>query len=380
MNIVVCTDSFKGSLTSAQAGNLMIKGLRRVFPDAEYRLIPMADGGEGTASALTQALGGRMETARVHGPLGKEVEADVGFLPDGSAVMDMASASGLTLVASNELDPMRADTFGTGELIRYALDMHCSRIYLGIGGSATNDGGSGMARALGARFLDEKGAELPPGGGALKNLSRVDCAGLDQRLRETSIEVMCDVDNPLCGPEGASFVYGPQKGAAPDMVHALDAALDHYQRVLARQTGLDLAGKPGAGAAGGLGYGLMIFAKARLCPGVDTLLKLSRFDELMAQCDLVVTGEGRIDGQSAHGKTPCGVARAAARHSVPVIAIGGSLGEGAEALYGLGVGGLESCVRQVMPLDQALARVDELLPQAAERAGRMLLTGRKMHF
>ena len=164
MKIVVCTDSFKGSLTSAQAGNLMIKGLRRVFPEAEYRLIPMADGGEGTASALTQALGGRMETARVHGPLGKEVEADVGFLPDGSAVMDMASASGLTLIASNALNPMRADTFGTGELIRYALDMHCRRIYLGIGGSATNDGGSGMARALGARFLDEKGAELPPGG------------------------------------------------------------------------------------------------------------------------------------------------------------------------------------------------------------------------
>lgn len=380
MKIVVCTDSFKGSLTSSEAGNLMIQGLRRVFPDAEYRLIPIADGGEGTARTLTETLGGKMESIRVHGPLGAEVEAEFGLLSDGSAVMDMASASGLTLLSSDQLDPLRADTFGTGELIRHALDRNCRHIYLGIGGSATNDGGSGMARALGARFLDSFGRELAPGGGALKNLEQVDFSGLDKRLNDTAITVICDVDNPLCGPSGASFVYGPQKGADEETAAVLDAALNHYQKVLRRQTGLDLAAQPGAGAAGGLGYGLMMFTKARLRPGVDTLLELSRFDQMMTQCDLVITGEGRIDGQSAHGKTPCGVARAAARHSVPVVAIGGSLGEGAEALYDLGVSGLESCVRQIMPLSQALEQVAQLLPQAAERAGRMLLAGHRMRF
>ena len=380
MKIVVCTDSFKGSLTSVQAGELMIQGLRRVFPQAAYHLLPMADGGEGTADTLARALGGRMERVRVHNPLGDAIETEIGILPDGSAVMDMASASGITLIEPKHLNPLLADTFGTGELIRHALDLGCRRIYLGIGGSATNDGGSGMARALGARFLDSSDRELSPGGGALIHLSSVDCSRLDPRLEQTELIVICDVNNPLCGPDGASAVYGPQKGASPDMVCALDAALEHYQTVLTRQTGLDLAWHPGAGAAGGLGYGLMVFANARLQPGVDTLLQLCHFEEMMDGCDLVVTGEGRIDAQSAHGKTPCGVARAANRHSVPVVAIGGSLGEGAEALYEVRVCGLESCVRRVMPLEEALSQVSVLLPQAAERAGRMLRAGNRMHF
>lgn len=380
MKIVVCTDSFKGSLTSVQAGELMIQGLRRVFPQAAYHLLPMADGGEGTTDTLARALGGRMERVRAHNPLGDAIETEIGILPDGSAVMDMASASGITLIEPKRLNPLLADTFGTGELIRHALDLGCRRIYLGIGGSATNDGGSGMARALGARFLDSSGRELSPGGGALIHLSSVDYSRLDPRLKQTELIVICDVNNPLCGPDGASAVYGPQKGASPDMVRALDAALEHYQTVLTRQTGLDLAWHPGAGAAGGLGYGLMVFANARLQPGVDTLLQLCHFEEMMDGCDLVVTGEGRIDAQSAHGKTPCGVARAANRHSVPVVAIGGSLGEGAEALYEVGVCGLESCVRRVMPLEEALSQVSVLLPQAAERAGRMLRVGNRMHF
>ncbi len=379
MRIIVAPDSFKGSISALGVAEAIERGIRAVFPEAEVVLVPIADGGEGTVEALVAATGGRIEHATVRGPLGEPVRAQWGVLGDGeTAVIEMAAASGLPLVPKERRDPRITTTFGTGELMKAALDAGLSKLVVGIGGSATNDGGAGMARALGVRFLDAAGADLPEGGAALARLARIDLAGLDPRLAGAAILVACDVDNPLTGPRGASAVYGPQKGATAEMVRQLDAALRNYAAVAGAATGRVAAGVPGAGAAGGLGAGLLFFTPAQLRPGVEIVLEATRFSEIVKGADLVVTGEGHADFQSAMGKAPAGVARAAKRHEVPVVCLAGGLGEGADELLERGVDALASMVPRPMPLEECMSRGAELLEAAAARMCRLLRVGMRL--
>ncbi len=367
--VVVAPDSFKGSLSAIDAAGAMERGIRAAWPDAEVVKVPIADGGEGTVAAMVMATGGSFRETRVSGPLGEPVLARWGVLGDGeTTVVEMAAASGLPLVPEGRRDPRVTSTRGTGELLRAALDAGFRRIVVGIGGSATNDGGSGMARALGVRFLDGSGRELPVGGAALAALERVDLAGVDPRLAGAEILVACDVDNPLTGSRGASAVYGPQKGATPEMVPALDAALARLADVARAATGRDVAHLPGAGAAGGLGAGLLFFTPARLVPGVELVLGAARFDELVRGAAVVVTGEGRTDAQTAMGKAPVGVARVATRHGVPVLLVSGSLGPGAEEVLGDGIARIESASPPGLPVAEAMAHAAELLEAAVARS------------
>lgn len=330
--VVIAPDSFKESLDAPGVAAALASGIVDALPDAIVRCVPMADGGEGTTVALASALGGRLVDVLVHGPLGEPTVASLGLLPDGEAVTEMASASGLMLVPPNRRNPALTSTFGTGELVRHALDRGVTRLILGIGGSATNDGGAGFARALGVRFLDAHGVDLPEGGAALARLDRIDTTGLDPRLAALTLDVACDVDNPLCGARGASAVYGPQKGASPALVAELDAALGRFAEVVARDLGRAVADLPGAGAAGGLGAGLLAFTDARLRPGIDIVMEASGLASAIEGADLVVTGEGRLDAQTRYGKAPAGVAGLARAWGRPIVAVGGSVGEGAGAL------------------------------------------------
>ena len=362
MRILVAPDSFKGSLSAPAAARAMARGIRAVFPEADVVEIPLADGGEGTVEALVAATGGSLRHAAVRGPLGEPVTAAWGVLGDGrTAVIEMAAASGLLRVPEGRRDPRLASTSGTGDLVKAALDAGLRRIVLGLGGSATNDGGAGFARALGARFLDAGERELPEGGAALARLARVELAGLDPRLAETELLVACDVDNPLCGPRGASAVFGPQKGATPEAVRELDAALARFARIAARDTGREAAEVPGAGAAGGLGAGLLFFTPARLRPGVAVVLEAVGFDRRAEGADLVFTGEGRTDAQTAMGKAPSGVAAAAQRHGIPVVCLSGGLGEGADLLLTRGIDALAAVPPAPMGLEAALADAARLL-------------------
>lgn len=370
--IVLAPDSFKESLTALAACRALAAGLREVFDDAELRLVPMADGGEGTVRSLVDATGGRTVTTRVTGPLGDPVEATWGLLGDGTtAVVEMAEASGLGLVERSRRDPRRASTRGTGELVTAALDAGVRRLVLGLGGSATNDGGAGLAQALGVRLLDAAGAELGPGGAALARLARIDASAADPRLAGLEIEVACDVTNPLCGPEGASAVFGPQKGADAGCVAELDGALRNLGDRVRVDLGRDVADVPGAGAAGGLGAGLLAFTRAELRRGVDIVIEHTGLDRHVAGADLVITGEGRIDGQTRFGKTPWGVAQVARRHGVPVVAIAGSLGEGADRLTD-GFDAVFACVDTVAPLDEVLAGAADALRRTARNVGAAL--------
>ena len=373
--VVVAPDSFKGSLSAVQAAEAMERGVLDAWPDSRVVKIPIADGGEGTVEALVTATCGRYQTCTVRGPLGRPVEARWGVLGDGrTAVVEMAAASGLTLVPEGRRDPRIASTFGTGQLIRAVLDAGFRRLVIGIGGSATNDGGSGMAKALGVRLLDGRGDTLPEGGAALSRLASVDLSRVDPRLAGTEILVACDVDNPLTGPRGASAVYGPQKGATPAVVAELDAALERYAAVSSGATGRDVAGLPGAGAAGGLGAGLLLFTPARLVPGIDLVLDSTRFDDQVRGASLVVVGEGRTDHQTAMGKAPVGVARVASRHGVPVLLVSGSLGPGAEEVLAHGIGRIVQASPPEMPLQEAMARAAELLQAAVAASLRVLST------
>jgi glycerate kinase len=379
MRIVVAPDSFKGSLSALAVAEAMERGVRSVFPDASVARVPIADGGEGTVEALVAATGGRLESRRVTGPLGEPVEARWGVLGDGrTAVVEMAAASGLTLVPRERRNPRVTTTRGTGELVRAALDAGLRRVVVGLGGSATNDGGAGLARALGIRFLDDAGRDLPEGGAALARLARVDLAGQDARIAAAEVVVACDVDNPLTGPRGASAVYGPQKGATPAMVAELDAALERYARVAREATGRDVAGLPGAGAAGGLGAGLLFFTPARLRPGVEIVLEMTGFDALVRGADLVLTGEGRTDFQTAMGKAPVGVAAAAKRHGVPVVCLSGGLGPGADEVLARGIDALAVAVPGPMGLEEAVARARELVEAGAARACRLVALGMRI--
>ena len=363
--VLVAPDSFKGSLSAVQAASAMERGVLTAWPGSLVEKIPIADGGEGTVEAMVMATGGHFENRTVRGPLGEPVTARWGVLGDGrTAVIEMAAASGLPLVPHGRRDPRVTSTFGTGELLVAAMDAGYRRIVIGIGGSATNDGGTGMARALGVRFLDGAGNPLPEGGGALAGIAAVDLSSVDGRLAGIDILVACDVDNPLTGPRGASAIYGPQKGATPTMVEELDLALSRLAQVATRATGRDVAGLPGAGAAGGLGAGLLFFTPARLLPGVDLVLDAARFDERVRGASLVLTGEGRTDHQTAMGKAPVGVARASRRHGVPVWLVSGSLGPGAEELKSHGIDRIHSAAPPGMPVEEAMARASELLESA----------------
>ena len=376
MRIIVAPDSYKGSVSALGVAQAIERGILAVFPDAVVQKVPIADGGEGTVEALAAATGGRLEHAQVPGPLGEPVDALWGVLGDGqTAVIEMAAASGLPLVPRDRRDPRLTSTAGTGWLVRAALDAGLRKLVIGIGGSATNDGGTGFARALGARFLDDREQPLAEGGAALARLERIDLSGLDPRLLATEIMVACDVDNPLTGPRGASAIYGPQKGATPDMVQELDQALERFARVATRCTGREVAGLPGAGAAGGLGAGLLWFTPARLRPGVEIVLEATGFEAMVAGADLVITGEGRTDAQTAMGKAPVGVAAVARRHGVPVVCLSGGLGEGAEEVLSHGIDAIASIVPQPMALEACISQGPALIEAAAARVCRLIRLG-----
>lgn len=326
MKIIIAPDSFKGSLTALEVCDAIASGIHAFDPSAECLKAPMADGGEGTVQSLIDATGGTLRHVTVQGPLWEPVEACYGILGDGeTAVIEMASASGLPLVPPDRRNPLHTTTFGTGELIRHALDAGARQFIIGIGGSATTDGGLGMAAALGARLLDEHGQEIKPDGAGLQRLAAIDLGNFDARVREAEFRVACDVDNPLYGPTGAAHVYGPQKGATLEIVEQLDEGLRNFAAVAKRDLSADVADVPGAGAAGGLGAGLMIFCGATLEPGVRIVIEAIGLRALMQGADLCITGEGRIDGQTAFGKTPCGVAGVADEFAVPCLAIAGSV-------------------------------------------------------
>jgi glycerate kinase len=365
MKLIIAPDSFKESLSAEAVAAAIAEGWRRVYPEAQIVAKPMADGGEGTVDALLAASAGERRESPVRGPLGAPVSAHWGWLDGNTAVIEMASASGLQLLAPAQRDARVTSSFGTGELIRAALDAGATRIILGLGGSATNDGGSGLLRALGVRFLDADGDPLEEGGAALARLERLDLAGLDGRLAQVRVEVAADVDNPLCGPRGASAVFGPQKGADPQQVRQLDDALRRFGAVAAQALGEDHSEFPGVGAAGGLGFAARAFLAARFRPGVELVAELCGLAEAMRGADLVITGEGRLDAQSLHGKTPMGVARVAKAAGVPVVAIAGSLGDGYQELYAVGIDAAFSLVPGPMPLRQAM---DEAAAQLQARA------------
>ncbi|MBE2973441.1 glycerate kinase [Priestia megaterium] len=373
MKIVIAPDSFKESLTALRVCEAVEKGIRIHFPNAEISKVPMADGGEGTVQSLVDATGGQIIQAKVTGPLGKEVEAFYGILGDGkTAVIEMAAASGLHHVPVDKRNPLITTTRGTGELILKALDHKVKHIIIGIGGSATNDGGTGMAKALGAKLLDANGAEMKEGGGSLDQLASIDLTNLDFRLAEVKVEVVCDVDNPLTGETGASAVFGPQKGATPDMVKRLDCNLAHYAAVIEKEMNIHIQSVPGAGAAGGLGGGLLAFLSAELKPGVDIVIEATQLERYIKGADLVITGEGRIDGQTIYGKTPIGVAKTAKKHSVPVIAIAGSIGAGSEAVYEHGISALFSVVPGAVDLSEALEKADENIERTAKNVASVI--------
>ena len=368
MRVVVAPDKFEGSLRAGQAAEAIEAGLRRARPDAEVVRLPLGDGGAGTLDALL-AAGFERVPVRATGPTGEPVDAAIAV--DGPrAFVEMAEASGLKRLPGGRRAPLDATTYGTGELIGAALDGGARELVLGIGGSATTDGGAGMAAALGARLLDRDGADLPPGGAALLRLERIDVAGLDPRLASAKVTVASDVDNPLVGPEGAAAVYGPQKGAGPDDVLLLDSALRRYARVLADDLGLELADTPGAGAAGGLGAGAIAFLGAELRTGIELVLELVGFDRAVAGADLVVTGEGKLDAQSLRGKAPVGVARAAGAHGVPVVALAGAVEVADRELRAAGFEEAHALLELEPDPERAMAEAAPLLERLAERIGR----------
>lgn len=369
LRVVVAPDSYKGSVSALGVAQAMERGILKVFPNAQVCKIPLADGGEGTVEALVAATGGQLQQAEVTGPLGKRVMASWGILGDGiTAVIEMAAASGLPLVSANERNPRLTTSYGTGELIGAALEAGLRKIIVGIGGSASNDGGAGMARALGVRFSNAAGEDLPEGGAALAALAQIDMRGIDPRLQEAEITVACDIDNPLCGPRGAAAVFGPAKGATPEIVAELDRALRHYSVVLERATGRNVAEVSGAG--------LLAFADAKLKPGVEIILAAAGFAGLVKDASFVITGEGRTDFQTAFGKAPVGVARAAKRYGVPVFCLSGSLGEGADEILAQGIDAVMTNCDRPMTLDESMIAGSALIESGAARLCRIIRAAR----
>jgi len=378
MRIVVAPNAFKGSLSALAAAKAIGDGIRLADPDADLTLVPIADGGDGTVDALVAGADGQHRVLRVGGPLTDPVDADYGVIDGGkTAVIEMAKAAGLALVPQDKRDPRVTTTYGVGELLQQAYEGGARHFIVGIGGSATNDGGAGMAQALGYHLLDAQGHELPPGGLALQNLARIHVGGVHANWNDAQVDVACDVTNPMTGPSGASAVYGPQKGATPEMVAELDAALKHFAEIIRRDLGVDVEPLPGAGAAGGLGAGLVAFTGARLRPGAEMVMEALKLDDRIKGADLVITGEGRLDSQTARfGKGPAAVARHARKAGIPVVALAGGIAD--EAELALLFDGLEATVVEPCTLEDAIAQAEPLLLRAANRVMRLLLAGRRL--
>lgn len=375
MKILIAPDSFKGSLSARDVALNLRQGIHRVAPEIQVELFPVADGGEGTCAAIVSAVGGEIVKRTVTGPNGDPVEAFLGIAGD-MAIIEMAAASGLALVPADHLRPLQATTYGTGELMFYALNAGCKRMILGIGGSATTDGGAGMAQALGVRLLADDGSLLGRGGGELGRLANVDVSHMDSRISACEITVATDVSNPLYGDNGCAAVYGPQKGCSEQDVALLDSNMRHYAHILREQLGKDIAAVPGSGAAGGLGAGLLAFCGATLKSGINTVLDAMDFDKHALDADMVITGEGRIDFQSAFGKVPVGVSRRVkAIADIPVVAVVGSIGQGAEATYEQGIAAILSIVDKPMSLEEAMHAAPALLADAGERLIRIVQVG-----
>ncbi|MEI9693235.1 glycerate kinase [Atlantibacter hermannii] len=377
MKIVIAPDSWKESLSALEVATAIEDGFRQIFPDAEVVKIPMADGGEGTVEAMVAATQGRIVTLSVTGPLGEPVEAFYGLSGDEKqAFIEMAAASGLESVPTARRDPRITTSWGTGELIRHALDASVRHIIIGLGGSATNDGGAGMVQALGAGLLDAQGEQIAGGGEALSQLERIATRRLDPRLAECRIEVACDVTNPLTGEEGATAVFGPQKGATPEMVRQLDEALTHYGKIIERDLDKSVLTLKGGGAAGGMGVALYAFCGAELRQGVEIVTEALSLDAAVRHADLVITGEGRIDSQTIHGKVPIGVARVAKRYDIPVIGIAGSLTTDVGVVYDHGLDAIFSVIPRICTLDEALENAADNLRMNARNIAAVMKLAR----
>ena len=371
--IVLAPDSFKESMTAKEVCEAMERGIRKANSQIRCIHVPMADGGEGTMQSLVDATGGRVYSKEVVGPLGNNVVAEYGILGNGEiGVIETASASGIHLVDSEKRNPLITTTFGTGQLIKACLDKGVKKLLIGIGGSATNDGGAGFIQALGGRLLDENGDDLSYGGGALAKLHTIDLSNLDERLKYVSVEVACDVNNPLCGKEGASYVFGPQKGATREMIEILDQNLSHYAEVIKEQLGKDVISKAGAGAAGGLGAGLMAFLDVKLKSGIEMVIEYANLEEKVRDADMVWTGEGSIDFQTQYGKTPLGVAMIAKKYNKPVIALAGRVGNDIDVLYDKGIDAIFGIMRGVTSIEEALVKGPENVEKTSENIIRLL--------
>ena len=367
MNIVIAPDSFKECLSAKEVATAIAMGIFEAISDVEVFKIPISDGGEGLLETLMQGAGGKFVEVVVKDPLMRSITASYGILEDKkTAVIEMALASGLELLKENEKNPMLTSTYGTGQLIKDALDNGCTKIIIGIGGSATNDGGAGMARALGAKFLNKKGEELNEGGGSLNELNNIDLSNFDDRLSRCEVVVACDVSNPLTGPNGASMVYGGQKGGSHEDLLKLDKNLAHLAAIIKSELQIDIAETPGAGAAGGIGAALMAFMKGRLVNGIELVLETLKMEEYIKSADLVITGEGKIDGQTLHGKTIAGIAKMAKKYRVPVVVITGKIGEDIEPIYDMGVCGVYSIVNEPMDLHQAITEAPKLIQNSVK--------------
>lgn len=373
MKIVIATDSFKGSASSLEVAGFLEKGIRRVLPDAEVIKLPLADGGEGTVDALVASLNGKYVECEVTGPLGGKVTAKFGLIGHRTAVIEMAEASGLPLIEHEERNPFKTTTYGTGELIKAALDHGVAEILIGIGGSATNDGGAGMAQALGVSFKDSHNKEIGFGAEALGDIRHIDVSWLDPRLKKTRMIVLSDVTNPLCGETGASYVYGPQKGATEKGVKELDALLQRYGEQLENEVGKNIMNVTGAGAAGGLGAGLMAFCDAELESGIEKILEIIKLSDHVKDADLVITGEGKMDFQSVQGKAPVGVAKVAQKHQVPVVAVVGAEGYMLQEVYKYGIDLVIDIINKPITLQEAMEDVAELTENAGEKVIRAYL-------
>lgn len=378
MKIMIVPDSYKGSLSSKEVADCMEQGILEVLPEAHIRKIPIADGGEGTVEAILSITSGETRQLEVIGPLGEPVTAIYGIFDQGSsAVVEMASASGLTLVPKDKLNPWITTTYGTGQIIKAALETGVRKLVIGIGGSATNDGGVGMAQALGVRFLDTEGEEIGFGGGELHRICSIDTTNVHPAITECEITIASDVTNPLCGHEGAAWVFGPQKGATPEMVIKLDEGLKHLAAKIREQLGIDIENVAGAGAAGGLGAGLMAFLKAKMARGIDIVLDVARFDEEVRDADLVFTGEGRTDAQTVFGKTPAGVAKLSKKYNKPVICISGGVTEEAFEVYSIGIDVVIGATQVPMTLEEAIGRAPANIRHAASSVLRSILIPEK---
>lgn len=375
MKLLFASDSFKGTLSSEQIIRLLTDSANRIFPGCETVGVPIADGGEGTVDAVIAVTKGCLRTVKVHGPLMEEASASYGVFHGDSAIIEMAAASGLPMVPAQKRNPLHTTTYGTGELIKDALDNGYRRLSIAIGGSATNDGGMGAMRALGIKFLDQDGKELSGIGEDLGKVADIDVSGLHPAVKDASITVMCDVNNPLTGPDGATYTFGKQKGGTHEILDELEAGMKQYASVMRDKLGLDVENLAGAGAAGGLGAALCGYLNAELKSGIETVLDLIDFDGLLEGTDLVVTGEGRIDWQSAFGKVPSGVGMRCKAKQIPAVAIVGGMGNGAEKIYEFGVDSIVPTINGAMDIEEALERAEELYISAADRAFRMIRAG-----